>query len=144
MIKDKENLMPGMIKAAEMYGTVCSSRNCEDCAVGIVKGSGLTCAEFAKQFPKKFVSLLWDESQDGLTYAEEYQTRFPESDVNLEMLIAMGMCRKAIFEGDISCEIASEENCKQCWTTRYITDTEVDMTVQEEEDSGVHFEYGVE
>lgn len=139
--KDVEKLMPGMIKGAEIYGTVCSARDCENCAVGIVIGDDTTCAEFAKKFPKKFISLLMDEYNEGISYAEEFLSRFPYSDLNAEEMVNLGMCRKALFAGDISCTEQSDAKCLACWNERFISDVEDADEEYEAEDSGVSYEF---
>ena len=91
MVKDKKYNNQGMVDFAKAWGSVCSSRNCEECSVDIIKGADISCPEFARQFPKKFVSLILDEYEGGITYAHEYVLRFPNCKMTAEDFVALGM-----------------------------------------------------
>lgn len=134
-IKAMEKYMEGMVRGAEVWGAVCSVRDCDSCAIGIARGDEIECAEFARQFPKKFISLLLDEANCGISYAQEFVSRFPANGMSAEDLVDLGMCRKAIFEGDISCdEYDSEESCLSCWRERFFDDIEEDEEDEEEDE----------
>lgn len=128
----------GMVDFAKMWGTICGSRNCEDCSVYIIKGADVDCQEFARQFPKKFVSLITDEYEGGITYAQEYVLRFPACKLAAEDFVAMGMCRRAVFESYLDCDAlgsGDDERCRKCWEERYIADREEDV-INDEDSSG--------
>lgn len=121
-MEKKYTYTQGMIDMAKIFGTVCDTCvSCDKCNVGIVKGADLSCMEFARQFPKKFVSLLVDQYQEGLSYFDEYILRFPQSTMDVDTLVELGICRKAIFEGYLECELLSSE-CKRCWLETYEQD----------------------
>ena len=104
-----------------LWGEGCSKMaNCDECPVGVCKGAGVTCQEFAKQFPQKMVSLLKDVSNGGVSYVQEYNIRFPESNMTAEQLYENGVCRKTVFEGYVGCEGG---DCIECWKSRYVGDT---------------------
>lgn len=142
MVKDKKYNNQGMVDFAKAWGSVCSSRNCEECSVDIIKGADISCPEFARQFPKKFVSLILDEYEGGITYANEYALRFPNCKMTAEDFVALGMCRRAVFESYLDCEYlgtGNEERCIECWKERYIADSEDDIVPDEESESGESF-----
>lgn len=125
----------GMQDAIQMWGECCGSKAmCTDCPIGIIKGD-VDCTEFAKQFPKKFVSLLKEWKNNGtITYAEEFHSRFPQSPLSTEELTEMGYCRRALFEGYLQCERPSTD-CASCWNEKYIADSEEDLGGMDDEDN---------
>lgn len=124
------NHQQGMIDGIKLWGETCGSQgDCSECPIGSVRGSGTTCQEFAKHFPAKMLSLLTEMHNKGITYYEEYCMRFPMCAQPVETLSRMA-CRKAIFEGYISCEGG---DCVKCWNERYAGD----VTVKEEEKDAV-------
>jgi len=109
----------GLIDMSKAYGRACGScDSCEQCNVGIVKGEGISCPEFAQKFPKKFVSLILDQTSDGISYYQEYLIRFPRVELSVDELVSLGMCRKAIFDGNAECNRPSSD-CKGCWLEKY-------------------------
>lgn len=127
----------GQVDALELWGRVCSGKErCEKCAIGVAKSAGMTCQEFASKFPEKFLSLLSEMDKGYTTYLEEYTRRFPDAHNSLDTLIGMGMCRKAIFEGYLLCEVdnsldGSKSVCEACWNERYMAD--ISLTPEERE-----------
>ncbi len=120
----------GMQDAIEMWGDICSRKSvCSECIIGIIKGD-MDCTEFAKQFPKKFVSLLKEASEGSITYAEEFHVRFPASPLSTEELVEMGYCRRALYEGYLKCERPSTD-CVACWNENFVKD-EDQRAVEEE------------
>lgn len=113
----------GMVDGIELWGTVCGKQsNCEQCPIGSIRGTNVTCQDFAKQFPAKMLSILKEMNEGQITYFEEYCTRFPECNMEIESL-SQCACRKAIFEGYIGCEGG---DCVACWNENYVGDvTEV-------------------
>ena len=50
--QNEKGFKSGMIAGLELYGRVCGKQaNCEQCPVGSIRGTGVTCQDFAKQFP---------------------------------------------------------------------------------------------
>lgn len=126
----------GMIDGIELWGRVCGKQgNCDGCPIGSIRGTNVTCQDFAKQFPAKMLSILKEMDKGELTYYEEYCTRFPECNLSVDVL-SLAMCRKAVFEGFVDCPHADdEEACLKCWQEVYQGDvTEVSS---EEEDTGL-------
>ena len=113
----------GAIDAIKMWGRVCGRQgNCAACPIGSVRGAGLSCQDFASQFPQKMLSILKEMDRDDVTYYQEYCMRFPETAMPLEVLSAC-ICRKAIFEGYLDCEdIDNPDACIDCWKERYTGD----------------------
>lgn len=127
-----ESYEKGVQDGIRLWGDACSRmENCESCPVGVCKGSGISCQDFAKQFPAKMVSLLKEVKNKSITYAEEYRIRFPECGMSAEELYQNGMCRRAIFEGYVACE---ESDCIKCWNAPYVGDVEL----SEEEEGGLN------
>lgn len=109
----------GMVDAIERFGKFCGSKsNCEGCRINLIKGSEMSCTEFANKFPQKFVSIMLDEVNKGISYIEEYHLRFPECDLDAEDMASLGICRRAMFEGYLDCE-KPESLCRDCWEERY-------------------------
>lgn len=122
-MSNKKTYTEGMEDAVKIWGTVCEGRDCHECAVGVVKGDDITCQEFAKKFPKKFVSLLLDQQKQGISYVNEFNIRFPNNPMSAEDLAEMGICRRAIFEGYLDCPKPSSE-CVQCWNKLFVEDVD--------------------
>ena len=109
----------GQIDAIQKWGSVCGKQpNCDECMINSVKGDGITCQEFAAQFPSKFLSLLTEMSNEEFTFADEYATRFPNCNLSVEELSQVA-CRKAVFEGYLECEGG---DCVECWKQAYVGD----------------------
>ena len=112
----------GMIDGLELWGRVCGQQgNCENCPIGTIRGAGVTCQDFARQFPAKMLSILREMDEEQVTYYKEYCMRFPDCNLPIEGL-SLCACRKAIFEGYVGCESASDEACMQCWNETYTGD----------------------
>ena len=66
-------------------------------------------------------------SNKEFTYFDEYNIRFPQSNLSVEALSEVA-CRKAIFEGFTGCEGG---DCEACWKQAYVGDTtEVDSNTE--------------
>lgn len=109
----------GLIDGIQLWGAACSRQGqCDNCPIGSIRGTGVTCQEFAKEFPAKMVSILTEMSKGELSYYEEYCTRFPMCNMTVEIL-SKAVCRKAVFEGYINCEGG---DCVACWKEKYVSD----------------------
>ena len=98
MADNNKSHQQGMIDGIELWGTVCGKQgNCEGCPIGSIRGTNVTCQDFARQFPAKMLSILKEMNEGQLTYYEEYCMRFPECNLDLETLAA-GTCRKMILK----------------------------------------------
>lgn len=123
----------GVIDGISLWGRVCGFQgNCDVCPIGSVRGTGVTCQDFAKQFPAKMASILKEMDEGQLTYYQEFCTRFPNCELPIETL-ALTTCRKNVFEGVIDCPMLDAEDdgeaCIKCWKEAYVAD------VTEESDS---------
>ena len=113
----------------ELYGRVCSTQSsCSECMIGQLRGESISCQEFMKQFPGKMVSLLTEMDSAEYTYFDEYVTRFPNCNLSLTDLADI-VCRKAIFEGFVSC---NGGDCKDCWSMKYTGDITEDLESEQE------------
>lgn len=121
----------GQIDAIQLWGTTCGKEaNCIECPIGKIRGTGVTCQEFATQFPAKMLSLLKEMNEGEINYYEEYCIRFPECNLPVEVLAAC-TCRKAVFEGYLDCDKSDDITaCEACWKERYISD----ITVSDDSD----------
>ena len=121
----------GMVDGIALWGRTCGKEGvCDTCPIGSIRGTNVTCQDFAKQFPAKMLSLLKEMDEGQITYYEEYCTRFPECHLTLEEL-SVCMCRKAIFEGYLDCDKAEDSlACEECWKEVYSSD----VTVFDEEE----------
>lgn len=120
----------GQIDALQKWGSACGKQpNCEACMINSVKGDGLTCQEFAAQFPAKFLSLLTEMSNSEYTFFDEYVTRFPNCNLDVDTLAEVA-CRKAVFEGYTGCDGG---DCVSCWKQSYVGD--VTESVDNSEDN---------
>lgn len=121
-MSDTKSYKQGLVDGVALWGRVCGKQgNCEVCPIGSVRGANVTCQDFATQFPAKMVSILTEMDNSEITYFEEYTIRFPECNLPIETL-ANCACRKAVFEGDLSCTADSEEQCIACWNEIYTGD----------------------
>lgn len=122
-MSDSKSYKQGMIDGIELWGTVCGKQgNCDTCPIGSIRGTNVTCQDFARQFPAKMLSILSEMNEGELTYYEEYCTRFPECNLTVEELAAC-TCRKAVFEGYLMCESAEDSSaCESCWKEVYTSD----------------------
>lgn len=124
----------GVIDGIALWGRACGGQgNCEVCPIGSIRGTGVTCQEFAKQFPAKMVSILKEMDEGQLTYYEEFCLRFPSCQLDVDTL-AMTACRKNVFEGKVDCTRMDEEGaCRECWMRPYVSDV---SETDEESESG--------
>lgn len=122
-MEDSKSYNQGMIDGIKLWGEVCGKEgNCEGCPIGSIRGTNVTCQDFARQFPAKMLSILKEMNEGQLTYYEEYCTRFPECNLSVEEL-ASCTCRKAVFEGFLGCEDADDRTvCENCWKEVYSSD----------------------
>lgn len=130
---DTKSYNQGMIDSIELWGKVCGKQgNCSECPIGSIRGTNVTCQDFAKQFPAKMLSILKEMDKGEISYYEEYCTRFPECNLTVEELAAL-TCRKAIFEGYLMCDKADDQSaCEACWKEPYSSD--VTMFEEDSED----------
>ena len=119
---DSKSYNQGMIDGIKLWGETCGRQGtCENCPIGSIRGTNVTCQDFAKQFPAKMLSILKEMKEGTLTYYEEYCTRFPECNLTVEELAAC-TCR---------CEKADDQSaCEMCWKETYSSD----VTVVDDED----------
>lgn len=129
MADNKKTYENGLVDAMRMWGNVCGSEGgCPNCPIYAVRGTGMTCQEFAKKSPEKMISLLQELDKQPVTYFSEYNLRFPNAQLDLEA-VASTICRKACFEGYFGCDgFDDTERCKKCWMEDYTGD----VTVEEE------------
>ena len=134
---DSKSYNQGMIDGLELWGRVCGKQGlCDNCPIGSIRGTNVTCQDFAKQFPAKMLSILKEMDEGELSYYEEYCTRFPECNLTVEELAALS-CRKAIFEGYLNCEKFEDSTaCEACWKERYTSDITEFSEDGDEDDSG--------
>lgn len=123
MADQQKTYQQGVIDGIALWGRACGTQgNCGVCPIGSIRGTGVTCQEFAKQFPAKMVSILKEMDEGQLTYYEEYCIRFPSCQLPVETL-ALTVCRKTAFEGKVDCERMDEEGaCVACWQEAYVSD----------------------
>lgn len=112
-----------MIDGLQLWGTVCGQQsNCQNCPIGSIRGTNVTCQDFAAEFPAKMLSILTEMKDEGISFFNEYSTRFPECNLDVETLSQVA-CRKAVFEGYTACPGG---DCVACWKEKYTGDvTEV-------------------
>lgn len=125
---NKKSYMQGKVDALQLWGRVCGGQgSCEDCPIGNIRGTNVTCQDFAKQFPQKMLSILTEMDNKEITYYQEYCMRFPDANMDIETLSAC-LCRKAVFEGYLACDRAEiPDACLECWKQKYVGDvTETD------------------
>lgn len=110
----------GMIDGIQLWGNACSRQGiCSKCPISVLAGAGVACQEFAKQFPAKTLTILQEVADQPLSYYEEFCLRFPNANVNVQTL-ALLACRKAVFEGYISCNGKDDGlDCVECWSETY-------------------------
>lgn len=110
------SVMQGQIDAIKLWGDVCGQQaNCQDCPIGTIRGTGVTCQEFASKFPSKMLSLLKEMNGEDVSYFKEFCIRFPECNMPVEDL-AQCICRKVAFEGYSGCDGG---DCTSCWLESY-------------------------
>ena len=137
MADDKKTYEQGMEDGVQLFGKVCTKMgNCANCPVGEVRGEQISCPAFAKQFPKKMVSLLKSADDADYTYYDEFVTRFPNNGTDVETL-ATNVCRQFVFGGvaNFVCDKDVEADpsvCVDCWLKHYEEDVAPDETVEEE------------
>lgn len=132
---DGKSYTQGMIDGIQLWGRTCGKQgDCSACPIGSIRGTNVTCQEFAKQFPAKMLSILKEMDEGELSFYEEYCTRFPECKLPIEEL-AMCTCRKAVFEGYLGCEVGEDSAaCEACWKEKYVQDV---TEFEEEDDNGL-------
>lgn len=137
-----------MIDGIELWGKVCGKTgSCLECPISNIRGTNVTCQDFAKKFPAKMLSVLKEMNEGEITYFDEYCMRFPDNQMPVDYL-AHCMCRKMVFEGYLDCPVLdcdednpeAEEKCIACWKEQYIGDkTEEDEDEGEEDDDEDEF-----
>ena len=132
-MSDNKTYQQGVIDGIALWGRTCGAQgNCEVCPIGSIRGTGVTCQDFAKQFPAKMASILKEMDEGQLTYYQEFCMRFPSCQLPVETL-ALTACRKNVFEGKCDCDKMDDgEACTACWNERYSADVSED----EESESG--------
>lgn len=125
----------GMIDGIKLWGDVCQvMENCDRCPIALIAGANVTCAQFASKFPEKTCSLMKEMREKDHTYFDEYVTRFPNCNMNVEDL-SFCACRKAIFEGFTGCDNEDQDECIRCWKQTYGGDVTVDPSEYEQEEA---------
>lgn len=120
MSEGNKSYQQGLIDGVKLWGSGCGKQTgCDVCPIGVIREADMSCQEFARQFPEKFVSMLTDMESEKYTYANEYNLRMPNTNLTVEQMVDLGMCRKMIFEGYTDCE---ETDCESCWNEQYIGD----------------------
>lgn len=127
-----DSYQQGRIDGIRLFGEVCGREGgCYSCPIQQIRGTGMTCQDFAAKFPAKMLSLLNELREKEHTYFNEYCIRFPNSDMDVETLAAFS-CRKALFEGYLECPGADGGfDCVACWNQKY----EGDITVADENEA---------
>ena len=109
----------GFVDGVSAYINVCSKHpDCAGCPLADEFAGDTTCETFIQRNPKRAASLLKQDLHKVHTYFAEYRLRFPHSDITLENM-AESACRKAIFNGDMTC---SGGDCAACWNEEYFSD----------------------
>lgn len=125
--KKPKTYTQGMLDGVQLWGTVCGKESsCSECPVVGALQAGMTCQEFARKNPSKFISILREMNGSNHTYANEFALRFPSANLPIDILPDV-VCRKAVFEGYTACEGG---DCKACWLEKF----EGDVTVEEEQE----------
>lgn len=140
MAENEKSYKQGQIDAIGLWGRTCGKEgNCSGCPIGSIRGAGVSCQDFARQFPAKMLSILTEMDEGQLTYYEEYCMRFPECNLPVDVLAA-STCRKAVFEGYLECPKIDPNDssvCEKCWKEPFIgdvTESREDMDVTFVED----------
>ena len=121
MTDNSNSKIQHMKEALALWGRVCGRQGaCDVCPIGAIRGTNVTCQDFAQQFPEKFLSLLQeiDADKDNYTYYNEYCVRFPECNQSVETVSQIA-CRMAIFEGSLNCPYGDNADCVSCWSKPY-------------------------
>lgn len=127
----------GVIDGIKLWGDVCQvMENCDRCPIALIAGANVTCAQFASKFPEKTVSLMKEMREKDHTYFNEYVTRFPNCNMNVEDLSECA-CRKAVFEGYVGCENQDQEECIRCWKESYVGDVTVPLDEEDENEEEI-------
>lgn len=128
---EQKSYQQGQIDGLKLWGEVCGRQgNCDMCPIGQIRGANVTCQDFARQFPAKMLSILTEMRDGMITFYEEYCTRFPECNLDVETL-AECACRKAVFEGDLTCQESEHSNCVNCWKAKYTGDVTAEVSAEE-------------
>lgn len=118
----EKSYQQGMVDGLELWGRVCGEQsNCDNCPIGLIRGTNVTCQDFARQFPAKMLSLLSEMDAGETTYFNEFCIRFPECNMDVEAVSKLA-CRRAVFEGYLDCECTDDSECLNCWSKRYVGD----------------------
>lgn len=124
----------GLIEGVRLLGGVCSRYgDCDLCPVGKVRGTGMTCHQFAMSQPEKMLSLL-QEADRNLTYCDEYNIRFPNADADIDYLAEI-LCRRCVFEGETTCKVTNNEICRKCWGCVYVGDVDPSPVFTDNDDT---------
>lgn len=105
----------GYVDALRDYGKVCSTNDCSSCPIASLRGAELSCQDFMAKFPEKFASMVEFMTEKEQTFLNEYRLRFPDCTLE-DKDIPDTLCRKIVFEGDVTCEGG---DCVSCWNERY-------------------------
>ena len=131
-LEPEASYLQGMTDGLALWGDVCGRQsNCESCPMQVVRNANLTCQQFAAKYPNKMLSILMELYKKDYTYFDEYCTRFPECNLDVEDLQKI-MCRKAVFEGYCGC---NGGDCTKCWLEPYtgdVTEFEAENETEEE------------
>lgn len=101
------------------YSEVCAKfPECDGCPIAKEIPINSTCEEFIRNNKDRVASLVAQALEMEHSYFAEYKMRFPHCTLTVEQ-IADGACRKALFNGDLSC---SGGDCVACWKEGYYSD----------------------
>lgn len=116
----------GLKDGLALYGRVCATEgNCQTCAIGIIKGDDITCAEFLKQFPNKALSILRDKDEKGYSYMDEFFVRNPECALSREEVADSFCCEEMFNIQGNTCPMTKGANgeevpdCSKCWGVHF-------------------------
>lgn len=134
MSEQSKSYQQGMIDGLHLWGETCGRQGvCENCPIGSIRGTNVTCQDFARQFPAKMLSILKEMNEGQITFYEEFCLRFPNTNLSVEDLATVS-CRKLMFEGYVDCPYTEDsDKCLACWNEQY----NGDVTEFPEDNSGL-------
>lgn len=110
----------GFADGVSSYIEFCTKHpDCMGCSMLNEFDGDTTCEEFILKNKVRAASIIL-QSSGTHSYFAEYRLRFPHSNIRLEDM-AESACRKAIFNGDMSC---TGGDCLSCWNEQYSSDIE--------------------
>lgn len=123
---DTKTYSEGLRDGLALYGRVCATEgSCDTCAIGIIKGNDITCAEFLKQFPNKALSILRDKDEKGYSYLDEFYTRHPECSLDKSEVETSFCCADMFGLQENDCPMVTGSDgkqtpdCAKCWGMKF-------------------------